>query len=80
VERDSQQTFVCSDCIAARNFIDLPNHLKQVQILSATGDIVRDSTRVGAGSRDPCQTGLIGILSRCVNHLRLFGRASNYSS
>jgi hypothetical protein len=38
VERETEQTFVCSDCIAARNFIDLPNHLKQVQKLSATGD------------------------------------------
>jgi hypothetical protein len=38
VERETEQTFVCSDCIAARNFIDLRNHLKQVQILSATGD------------------------------------------
>jgi hypothetical protein len=38
VERETEQTFVCSDCIAARNFIDLRNHLKQVQKLSATGD------------------------------------------
>jgi hypothetical protein len=38
VEKETEQTFVCSDCIAARNFIDLPKHLKQVQNLSVTGD------------------------------------------
>jgi hypothetical protein len=51
VERETEQTFVCSDCIAARNFIDLRNHLKQVQILSATGDNI-GSTFLGARRLD----------------------------
>jgi hypothetical protein len=39
VVSETKQTFVATICIAARDFIDSPIYLKQVQFLSAAGDI-----------------------------------------
>jgi hypothetical protein len=38
VVRETKQTFVAAIYIAARDFIDSPIHLKQVQFLSVDGD------------------------------------------
>jgi hypothetical protein len=38
VVSETKQTFVATICTAARDFIDSPIHLKQVQFLSADGD------------------------------------------
>jgi hypothetical protein len=38
VVSETKQTFVATICIAARDFIGSPIHLKQVQFLSVAGD------------------------------------------
>jgi hypothetical protein len=45
VVRETKQTFVAAIHIAARDFIHSPNHLKQVQFLSAHGDRMAQTTR-----------------------------------
>ena len=46
VVSETKQTFVAAICIAARDFIDSPIHLKQLQILSADGDRALTSSRM----------------------------------
>jgi len=77
VVSETKQTFVAAICTAARDFIDSPIHLKQLQFcpLMATAELSIDKSLAPARQHRAVPTGGNDDLLRRINVLRMFADA-----